>query len=184
MLQESLQEIEDNRRKQGRRYDVGNVVYCCILAALSGANSYRKMHIFIKINFEGLRQNLNFTWKSAPSYVGIRKIIQGINQEHLEVVHRKYINRVLERYKDGGGKFYACDGKTLRGSFDNMEDKKTAQILSIFCQETEVVLGQALIDEKSNEIPAFQKLLEDMKITGKVFTLDALHAQKKQQKLS
>jgi hypothetical protein len=179
MLQDLLQGMEDTRRKQGRRYDVGNVIYCCILAALSGATSYRKMSIFIQVHFEELRKNLGLNWKKAPSYVGIRKIVQGVNPESLENLHREYTKKLLDRYQEGGSTFYACDGKTLRGSFDHVEDKKAMQILSIFCHETHIVLGQSPINEKSNEIPAFQHMLETLEITGKVFTLDALHLQKK-----
>ena len=36
-----------------------------------------------------------------------------------------------------------------------------------------------VIPEKSNEIPAAQKLLEDLDVSGHIVTLDAMHCQKK-----
>jgi len=77
----------------------------------------------------------------------------------------------------------ACDGKALRGSFDNMQDKKMAQVLSVFAADERIILAHHLIDEKSNEIPAFQQLITELGLTGKLFTLDALHCQKKRWKL-
>jgi hypothetical protein len=77
---------------------------------------------------------------------------------------------------------FACDGKTLRRSFDTLQDRKAAHILSVFAQGEQIILAHAIIDEKSNEIPAFQQLIEELNLTGAVFTVDALHTQKKQQK--
>lgn len=48
MLLEILEELQDFRRGQGRQYQIGHVLYFSILAILSGADSYRKIHIFIK----------------------------------------------------------------------------------------------------------------------------------------
>jgi hypothetical protein len=50
MLLEILEELQDFRRGQGRQYQIGHVLYFSILAILSGADSYRKIHIFIKKN--------------------------------------------------------------------------------------------------------------------------------------
>jgi len=38
------------------------------------------------------------------------------------------------------------------------------------------------IDEKSNEIPAVQKLLEELDVAGHIITCDAMHCQKKPSK--
>lgn len=48
MLLEILEELQDFRRGQGRQYQIGHVLYFSILAILSGADSYRKIYIFIK----------------------------------------------------------------------------------------------------------------------------------------
>jgi predicted transposase YbfD/YdcC len=45
------------------------------------------------------------------------------------------------------------------------------------------VLAHIEIDEKSNEIPAAQKLLEELDVAGHIVTLDAMHCQKKLSKL-
>jgi hypothetical protein len=50
MLLEILEELPDFRRGQGRQYQIGHVLYSSILAILCGANSYRKIYIFIKKN--------------------------------------------------------------------------------------------------------------------------------------
>ncbi len=50
MLLDILKELKDFRREQGKQYQIGHVLYFSILAILSGADSYRKIYIFIKKN--------------------------------------------------------------------------------------------------------------------------------------
>ena len=73
----------------------------------------------------------------------------------------------------------ACDGKTLRGSFDHLQDQRAAQILSVFAHEEQLILAHEDITEKSNEIPAFQSLIKELALEKKLFTMDAMHTQKK-----
>lgn len=77
----------------------------------------------------------------------------------------------------------ALDGKALKGSFDAFNDAKARQILSAFAADTALVLAHIEIDEKSNEIPAAQKLLEELDVAGHLVTLDAMHCQKKHSRL-
>ena len=72
----------------------------------------------------------------------------------------------------------AIDGKTLRGSFDAFNDRKAAHVLSAFATDDQIILGHLAIDEKSNEIPAVQAMIETLGLTGRLFTLDAMHCQK------
>ena len=52
-----------------------------------------------------------------------------------------------------------------------------------FAVNTALVLAHIEIDEKSNEIPAVQKLLEELNVAGHIVTCDAMHCQKKPSKL-
>jgi hypothetical protein len=78
-----------------------------------------------------------------------------------------------------GTRILAFDGKVLKGSFDAVNDAKARQILHAFAADTALVLAHMEIDEKSNEIPAVQKLLEELDVVGHIVTLDAMHCQKK-----
>ena len=73
----------------------------------------------------------------------------------------------------------AIDGKTLRSSFDHAHEKSAIHMISAWCQENHLVLGQLTTDGKSNEITAIPELLELLDIKGAVVTLDAMGCQKK-----
>ncbi|WP_292533045.1 ISAs1 family transposase [Methylocystis sp.] len=75
--------------------------------------------------------------------------------------------------------FIAIDGKTLRQSFDYFADRKAAHVLSAFAIDHRIILAHEVIDEKSNEIRAVQALIGAMGLSDRVFTLDAMHCQKK-----
>ena len=96
----------------------------------------------------------------------------------LEAVLAKFLNYRLEKLdKQTGLKCLAIDGKTLRNSFDNFEDKKPLHLLSVFSSKQRLILGHYEVDSKSNEIPAAQELINELGLSGVIYTLDAMHCQ-------
>jgi len=180
MLKSFLFEIKDNRRKEGRRYELGHILLFAIFAIASGADSYRKVHTFIKGNYETLREEFGLKWKRIPAYTTIRNIIRGLSVPDLEECFRKYslkLSGLPEEMRDMI--FIACDGKTLRGSFDNFHDKKAIHILSAFLSESGIILAHCEVGEKTNEIPVAQNLMKELGLENRVFTYDALNCQEK-----
>ena len=60
-----------------------------------------------------------------------------------------------------------------------MAPPRAAHLVSAFAADTALVLGHLEIDDKSNEIPAVQRLLGELGLAASVVTVDALHCQKK-----
>ena len=50
--------------------------------------------------------------------------------------------------------------------------------MSAFAHDDQIILAHLAIDEKSNEIPAVQDLMRTLGLSGRLFTVDAMHAQK------
>ena len=176
MLQSFLFEINDHRRKQGMRYQQGPILLFSILAILSGATSYRKIHQFIVNHYDELDEVFELNWKRMPAYTTIRDIIQGTAREELEQSFRKHSNSLVNR--DKKRLFVGYDGKVLRGSFDDFNDQKAIQILSAFANDENIILAHEEVEDKTNEIPTAQYLIEKLGLTGCVFTFDALHCQR------
>ena len=70
----------------------------------------------------------------------------------------------------------AVDGKTLRGS--GAADGPGRHLLAALDHGHGVVLGQADVEAKTNEIPMFATVLDRIGLAGAVVTADALHAQR------
>lgn len=175
-----LEELVDARRGQGRMYDLPHVLLCCILAVAAGADSYRAITRFIDARLLWLRLNTGLRWRRAPSHTGLRMILLGLDHAAVEQALRRRSKVVLEGEASRREGTIAIDGKTLRGSIQQFADVAPLQWLSAFATGEQLVLGQiALADgDKGGEIAAAQRLIEELGLRGRLFTLDALHCQK------
>ena len=180
-LLEILRTIPDRRRAEGKRFDLATVLLYAILGMIAGANSYRQMHEFIRIHLQHLNEAFDLSLRYAPSYTGLRGILQGVDANALEAAFRAHASLLAPAPEGEAARKWAAiavDGKTLRGSFDAFADKKAAHMLSALRQNDRIVLGHLMVEEKSNEIPAAPELIEALGLKGCVFTLDAAHCQK------
>jgi hypothetical protein len=178
-LLEALRSIPDRRRAEGKRFDLATVLLYTILGMVAGANSYRQMHEFIRVHRQRLNEAFGLALRYAPSYTGLRDILQGVDPKALEAAFRAHAFAIPSTAPPREGLVaVAVDGKTLRGSFDAFADKKAAHMLSALRQADQIVLGHMMVGEKSNEIPTAPELIEALGVKGCVFTLDAEHAQK------
>ncbi len=182
MLETLFGKVKDKRRREGRRYQISQILLLSILAILSWAKSYRNIHSFIKVHYQQLNKVFQLNWKRLPAYTTIRNIIQNIDRESLEQIFRKHAYELTINKKDERTRYIAIDGKTLKWSFDNFSDQKAKQILSGLLVSQEIILFHEIIDEKSNEIPVAQKLISELWLYWVVCTLDAMHCQKKRSK--
>ena len=174
--------IRDPRRAEGKLYKLPYILLFSILAIVTGANSYRGIRTFIKTHLKRLNKAFKLDWKKAPAHTAIRYILQGLSPADVETIFREHAAN-LNSSEVAGKRILAFDGKVLKGSFDAFNDVKARQMLSAFAVDTALVLAHIEIDEKSNEIPAVQKLLEELDVAGRIVTLDAMHCQKKHSKL-
>lgn len=180
LLKTCLSRIPDHRRAQGKVDDLSDLLVFSILAVLSGATSYRKIQRFIHARREWLNALCGLSWKRAPAQTSIRYTLQKLSVEAIERAFRQHAAHLANDLPKA--QQMALDGKTLRGSFDRFEDQKAVQLFSALATDTPLVLGHVLISDqhpdKRHEIPAAQQLIEDLNLTGGLFTLEALHAPK------
>jgi len=124
-----------------------------------------------------LREEFGIKWKKIPAYTTIRNIIRGLSASDLEECFRKYTLKLSGGMKENS--FIACDGKTLRGSFDNFKDKKAIMIFSAFLSESGIILAHYEVGEKTNEIPVAQQMIRESGLEKCIFTYDAINCQEK-----
>ncbi len=180
MLKSFLSEIKDNRRKEGKRYKLGDILLFSVFAILGGATSYRKLHTFIKGHYDILKEKFGLGWKRLPAYTTVRNIIRGLNVYESEECFRKYSLELSGLSEEKSDRiFIACDGKTLRGSSDNFQDIKAVRILSAFLSESGIIPAHCEIEEKTDEIPVAQNLIKESGLQNCIFTYDAINCQEK-----
>lgn len=115
----------------------------------------------------GIRQNGAGLYP-APSRSTFGVLLRAVCPEKVEEAILRFQTQV--RGPAPAQELISLDGKHARAS-------RGAQILSATTAETHHYLGSALVEEKSNEIPAARQLLERLDLEGRFVCLDALHTQ-------
>lgn len=177
MLHSFLCKIKDHRRQQGRRYQLGHILFFSVLAILSGATSYRKVQAFIKTHYAVLDEMFALNWKRMPAHTTVRAIIQGTSSDELETNFRQHSDLLSSSHSEK--RFVAFDGKVLRGSFDHFQGQKAIQVLSAFLTGIRLILAHEEIAEKTNEIPTAQEMMTKLGLSDCIFTFDAINCQEK-----
>jgi predicted transposase YbfD/YdcC len=107
-----------------------------------------------------------------PDTDTFRRLFERIRPEEL----LSCLTRWLSGEEGSGGREVNIDGKTLRGS-GKAGSHKALQVVSAWVGERNLILGQVVTEEKSNEITAIPRLLDLIDIGGDVVTIDAMGCQ-------
>ncbi|MBY0379305.1 MAG: ISAs1 family transposase [Burkholderiales bacterium] len=176
-LLQLLKEIPDTRGTKGREFPLAEILFMVILGAACGYTSYRKLENFIECKWDIFRKHLKIKRVKPPKYNGLRSIILSVNNNEFEKAFRKHAFSLVNM---DNVKHIAADGKTMRSTRDfQIEDSRGIQFLNLFAVNENIILAHEVIDKKTNEIPVFQTLINELGISNKIFTADALHCQKK-----
>ena len=103
--------------------------------------------------------------------------MHALDPVEIEAAFRRHAQHLGDVSTAPGRRVIALDGKTLRGSFDHLDDQAAAQVLSAFASEAALILAHREIAE-GDEVAAAQALIEQLGLHGVLFTADALHCQK------
>ncbi len=184
-LIEHLQQIPDFRRKQGLRYPLLAVLLMTIMSIMSGRCRYREIAAFAKANQKELLKFLHLKKrKRLPSHVTFREILKGVNFDNVLTAFNdwaaQYVTLDEEEWMSMDGKALASTVTDYASSYQNF-----VSLVSVFSHKRGQVLRAAKLEnQKRSEIPTVRELIEALDLTGVVFSLDALHCQKKPSKPS
>src|SRR3954463_16165434 len=171
----ALEGIHDPRRPQGQRYNLSHLLLFSVLAVLAGATSYQKIITFIAVQRDRLNAAFGAGLRRAPAVNTLRRLFE---RDDLEAAFRRYAQELNGTVQVTGKRTIALDGKTLRGSFDYLNDRKAAHVLSAFASDAALILAHHEVAGAPGEIPAVPTLITELGVSGVLFTADALHCQK------
>ncbi len=175
-LLSALEAIPDPRRAQGRRYPLPYLLLFSVLAVLAGATSYRGILVFIAVHRERLNAVFGVRLHRAPAVNTLRNLFQALDPADLEAAFRRHAGHLAA--PPSGRRVIALDGKTLRRSFDHLNDRAAAHVLGAFATDAALMLAPHEVPAAADEIPAARALIEALGVTGVLFTAEALHRQK------
>jgi len=151
-----------------------SVLLIAIMAIICGAPDWQSVSQWAKAKLKWLLTFLDLP-HGVPSHDTFTRLFAMIDPDAFEKCFLAWTAHLM---KASGGKLIAIDGKTLRRSFDTAHRKSAIHLVSAWCQQNHLVLGQLATEEKSNEITAIPKLLELLDIKNATVSIDAMGCQK------
>jgi predicted transposase YbfD/YdcC len=172
-----LSTVVDPRARRGVRHECAAVLGIAVCAVLAGAKSYQAIAEWAHDLTPTVCSRLGIG-RRAPCESTIRRVLQRVDAEQLDQAVCAWLADRTSR-DPKGTRVIAVDGKSARGSrCRGGSDDRAVHLLAAFDTRSGAVLGQSIVDGKTNEISAFGPLLDRIGITGAIVTADALHTQR------
>jgi len=175
LLDEFLKELsalEDSRRSQGQRHKIEFVIMITIFATMSGYLGYRAIGDFIKKHQKEIVELFKPAKGRVPSFSCVRRVLLGTNFKSFVKIYKRWLNR-LDKVKQqeessasaGDSKWHSIDGKAIRGA-NKIDSEDSKHLVSIFSSFKKIVVDVDKVENKSNEIPCVQKLIQATDLEG------------------
>lgn len=168
---ELLAEIPDYRVGNAVRHKLDEMLSIVILAILCNANTLTGIERFGLAHERELREFLELPG-GIPSHDTFGDVLSHLDYEAVGAIFTNWLTSMGGQTR---AETIAIDGKTVRRSSDGL--RKATHIVTAYSADLQLVLGQVLTDEKSNEITAIPQLLDMLDIQGSTITIDAIGTQ-------
>jgi predicted transposase YbfD/YdcC len=174
-LLEPFEELEDPRIDRTKRYPLNSMLLLVLSAVVSDCQGASEIAHFGLAKLDWFQRHGHFTDGKVPSHDTIGDLLRRLDPKAFAACFARWTARVC---KFTEGELVAIDGKRLRGSYDRLDGKAAIHMVSAWCHQNKVVLGQLQVDGKSNEITAIPALLDLVEVKGAVVSIDAIGCQK------
>ena len=171
-LVEAFAVIPDPRVQGRTDYSLTEILVMAVCAVLSGADSFTEIALWSEIRQEWLRRYLKLE-HGIPSHDTFGRVFSLLDSKEFEKGFRRWVGCLLPALAEEP--LIAIDGKTLRRS--GGLGGSCLHLVSAFCTEVGLVLGQVKTKEKSNEKTAIPELLDTLKLKGATVSIDAMGTQ-------
>jgi len=170
-----LEEIEDTRKAKGKRYELIALLVLMMLAKLGGEDRPSGIAEWIANRKEVWVEHKIIGEAKTASHMTYRRILQTIiDAEKFEELMKKYHQT---RLKEEQELVVSIDGKTVRGTIP-YGACRGLHLLAIYIPDQGLVLAQAEVDKKENEIVVAPRILSQVLLAGMIVIADAMHTQR------
>ena len=171
-IKEKFSSICDTRHQSYVEHKLSDILVITMCAVLCGIDSLNGIISYAENKKEFLENKFGIT--KIPSKPTLSRVLNMVDAGNVAGI----ITGIMKESIEDTGSVVAVDGKAMRSTAEKGKPHSALQVLTAYCTESSVVLGQEAIHEKTNEIPVFQEMLEYIDIKGKTVTADAMHCQK------
>jgi predicted transposase YbfD/YdcC len=166
-------ELADPRTGNAKAHIFLEILIIAICAVICGADGWSDVELFGKNKKDWLKTFLELP-KGIPSHDTFGRVFAKIKPDEFQ---KRFMEWVQAIETLTAGQVIAIDGKKLRRSHDQEAGKEAIYMISAWATQNQLVLGQAKVAQKSNEITALPRLLHLLEFTGCIVTVDAIGTQ-------
>jgi predicted transposase YbfD/YdcC len=172
-IEKHFENVSDPRLNRGNNYPLLEMVFVALCGAICDCNSWVDVAAFGKAKLAWLRKFLPFE-QGIPSHDTFTELFARLDTIEFYAALESWAHDVASSLR---GETVALDGKTLRGSFDKASSKSALHSVSAWACGLKMCIGLKSVEDKSNEIPAVQQLIDMLDLEGAIVTADAMHCQ-------
>jgi predicted transposase YbfD/YdcC len=161
--------ITDTRQSWKVAYPLREVLFLVVCGTIASGDDYDDIVDWGEAHLSFLRGFSEFH-HGIPCADWLRAVMNRIDPELFAACFSSWVAECWPHKPD----LVAIDGKTSRRSHDRKRGQKALHLVSAFATNSQLVLGQEAVDEKSNEITAIPALLERLDLEGTLVSIDAM----------
>ena len=173
-IREKLSQIKDTRHMGYVEHNLVDVLILVMGAVISGMTELADMMVYFASKIDFYKEH--FGIEKYPSKPTLSRILNMIDGDSVGEI----ISQIMRENAGNIGEIIAVDGKAIRSTKRKCKAHSFLQIVTAYATESGVTLSQSAIshEDKTNEIPVFQSMLDSLDVKGKTITADAMHCQK------
>jgi predicted transposase YbfD/YdcC len=178
-----LAQVPDIRCKHGQVFAWSYLLAILTAGLAAGQTTILDLVDWAQQHADELIAQLQPKCRRIPSAATLRRVIRAADALSVEQQVAEH-NQALDAADQMAGSVRALNGQVLRGQAVDGKDVRGVRaygnphfLVSLVRHESAYVLGQAVVDEKTNEITAVPALLAGRDLSGTVTTMDALLTQ-------
>lgn len=173
-IADCFRDLVDPRLARGRRHRLLDIVTIAVCAVISGAESWVEVAQWGRIKQDWLADWLELP-HGIPAHDTFGRAFARIDPAQFESGFLRWVQAVA---RTATPEVIALDGKTVRRSGDTYAGTRPLHLVSAWATAQRLVLAQAAVDTKDNEITTLPHLLAQLDLTGQIVTIDAMGCQR------
>lgn len=179
-IYQELSKIEDRRGKKGKRYGLALLLTCVFLAKMAGETTLQAIAEWIRLRSSWLQEVLPETRATFPCAATYSNVLRTVDPAQVNAVLMDLLTRVrAEKRRAGEQTHVILDGKTLRGTQNHLqEDQRKMHQMNLYEAKTGIVLKEAMVAEKANELTQKTSFLTPVLLQGRILSADAIFTQR------
>lgn len=173
-IADCFSDLVDPRIDRTKRHRLLDIVTIAVCAVLSGAESWVEVAEWGRIKRAWLADWLDLP-HGIPSHDTFGRVFARLDPGQFEAGFLRWVQTIAQTAEP---EVIALDGKTVRRSGDRRTGQDPLHLISAWATDQRLVLAQAAVATKDNEITTLPTLLDRLDLTGQTVTIDAMGCQR------